>query len=346
MAVGAADTGLNAELNRLLPWHGEQWMRLREAAQQQRLPHALLLQGPEGTGKHRFAQLLARALLCRRPDAAGLPCGECDSCVLIRAGNHPDLRHCEPEIDPRSEKVKDSIGIEQVRELGSFMAMKSHHGGFKIAILKPADKLNMNASNALLKTLEEPPQGALLILSSSRPSRLPATVLSRCQRLRFAPVTDASARDWLAERLPAGQDADVLLALSAGAPLAALALGEQGLQRRMAMLDDLEALAAQRADPLVIAEAWLKFGVKESLYWLYVWLADMIRLRTSARPPLVSNPDQRDRLQALAAQAAPERLHRLLGKVETGLRLAEGQSNPQLLLEEILLSLASNKQTS
>lgn len=345
MAGGELNTETNSELNRLLPWHGEQWARLREATQQQRLPHALLLQGPAGTGKHRFAVLLARALLCRRPDAAGLPCGACESCVLIRAGNHPDLRFCEPEIDSRSEKEKDSIGIEQVRELGAFMTMKSHHGGSKIAIVRPAEKLNINASNALLKTLEEPPQGALLILSSSRPSRLPATVLSRCQRLRFAPCTDQTARGWLAERLPSGQDATVLLALTAGAPLAALEMGEQGLQRRTTMLDDLEALAANRADPLAIAENWLKFGVKESLYWLYVWLADMIRLRTSATPPHMSNPDQCERLRTLAAQTAPERLHRLLGKVEQGLRLAEGQSNAQLLLEDILLSLIP-KQTS
>ncbi len=343
----AADE-LNAEANALLPWHGEQWARLGEAVQQQRLPHALLLQGPAGVGKHRFAELFARALLCRQPDSAGLPCGACESCTLIRAGNHPDLRHCEPEIDARSEKEKDSIGIEQIRELGAFMAIKSHRGGSKIVIVRPAEKLNINASNALLKTLEEPPQGALLILISAQPSRLPATVLSRCQRLRFAPCTDTAARDWLAARLPEGQDAAVLLALSAGAPLTALAIGAQGLQRRTAMLDDLEALTANRADPLAIAEAWLKFGVKESLYWLYVWLADMIRLRTSAQPPHMSNPDQRERLRLLAADAPPERLHRLLSKVEAGLRLAEGQSNAQLLLEDILLALTpeKNRQTS
>lgn len=334
MAEHASD-GLSAPL----PWQRPLWARLQETLKAGRLPHALLLCGPAGMGKTRFAGLLARSLLCRHPDAGGLPCGACTACVLVRAGTHPDLRLCEPAVDARTEKEKESIGIDQVRELTAFMALKAHHDGYKIAIIRPADRLNPSSANALLKTLEEPPRGGLLVLVSARPARLPATVRSRCQRLRFAPAWGGEAAGWLSSRLPAGSDPELLLALAGGAPLSALEIaGEGGLERREAMLEELDALAAGRADPLRVAEAWLKFGVKESLYWLYAWLADMIRLQAAEAPPCLANPGQKARLQRLSRGAEAERLHRELARVAAGLRLAEGQANPQLLLEDVLIS--------
>lgn len=328
-----------------LPWQEAPWTQLQDALAAGRLPHALLLHGREGIGKFHLARVLAHALLCHRPvrDASGreLPCGACEACLLLRAGTHPDLRLCVPAIDARSEKEKDSIGIDQVRELTAFMALKPHHGRRKIAIVQPADKLNINASNALLKTLEEPPEGSLLLLVSARPSRLSATVLSRCQRLRCAAGEGGEAVAWLAAQLPAGSDPGLLLALSGGSPLAALALAEEGaLAHREAVLDDIQRLLAGAVDPLEVAESWLKFGAKESLYLLYVWLADTARLGAAEEPPRLGNPDRRTELRRLAAAVETGRLHRELDRVATALRLAEGQANAQLLLEEALISCA------
>lgn len=330
-----------------LPWQGAAWAYLQDALAAERLPHALLLHGQEGIGKLDLARLFAHVLLCQRPirdtrSGGELPCGACDACLLLRVGNHPDLRSCRPVIDARSDKEKDSIGIDQVRELTAFMALKPHHGHRKIVIIHPADKLNMSAANALLKTLEEPPEGSLLMLVTDRPSRLPATVRSRCQRLRCLVGEEDATIAWLAERLPAGSDAKLLLALSGGSPLAALALTEEGgLAHRQAVLDDIQRLVAGTADALEVAENWLKFGVKESLYLLYVWLADTARLSAAAEPPRLGNPDRRGALRSLAITVDAERLHREIDRVFAALRLAEGQANAQLLLEEVLISCSS-----
>jgi DNA polymerase-3 subunit delta' len=329
-----------------LPWQSASSAYLQELLAAGRLPHALLLHGQEGIGKLHLAHLFAQVLLCHHPlsTAEGiLPCGGCDACLLIRAGNHPDLRLCTPVIDARSEKEKDSISVDQVRELTGFMMLKPHYGRRKIAIINPADKLNINASNALLKTLEEPPEDSLLILVSSRPSRLPATVLSRCQRLRCIADNGSKTAAWLSAQLPAGSDAALLLALSAGSPLAALSLAQEegAVARRQSLLDDIQRLLIGKANPLEMAENWLKFGVKESLYLLYTWLADMARLSAAQEPPRLSNPDREDALRALTLTVDAPRLHRELDKVAVALRLAEGQVNAQLLLEEVLISCAA-----
>lgn len=329
------------ELNALLPWHDPLWSRLVRARQTDRMPHALLLSGHAGLGKRHFALLLGRSLLCRTPDPRGLPCGHCSACILLRAGNHPDLTLCDLEINEKTGKEKSAISIDQIRGLVDFLALKSHYDGYRIVVIDPAERLNPHASNALLKTLEEPPPKTLLILVTAQPTYLPRTILSRCQQLVFRPATAGPALDWLATRLDQRHDPVLLLNLAGGAPLAALALAQGGLDRRQSMLDDLQGLAAGRADPLQVAEEWLKFGVKESLYWLYAWLADMARLQASEDPPAITNPDQRQQLAALAAGIDPRGLFGQIERVAGALRVVDSQLSPQLLLEDSVLGWLS-----
>jgi len=159
-----------------------------------RLPHALLLHGPRGVGKLALAERLGQLLLC---EGENRPCGKCDGCRWYLAGTHPDLRRVEPEalakgVEPgeegeegaesSSKKKKPSldIKIEQVRALADFLNLRSHRGALRVALLHPAEEMNPNAQNALLKGLEEPPAGAVFILVSHRPHRLLPTVRSRC----------------------------------------------------------------------------------------------------------------------------------------------------------------------
>jgi DNA polymerase-3 subunit delta' len=324
-----------------LPWQRAAWDRLQAVRRGGRLPHALLLCGPEGVGKAGFATLLARSLLCRRPASDGLPCGRCDDCALALAGTHPDVRLCEPEIDKKTERERLAIGIDQIREVADFVALKAHRDGHKVVVIRPAERLNPFAANSLLKTLEEPPGASVLILVTAHPGALPATVRSRCQRLPIGLPDPAAGTAWLASRLGAGTDAGLLLGLAGGAPLAALALHRDGvLAQRTAMLEDLLAVVQGRSDPLRLAEEWLKFGLKESLYWLYVWLVDMVRLKATDEPPFMSGRDQRDLLRALSADAAPRSLLRRMDRVLGAMRALDGHANPQLLLEDALLSWA------
>lgn len=333
-------------LNEPLPWQRDLWTRVWSAVDAGRLPHAVLIHGPAGLGKEHFARLFAEGLLCRSPQQ-GKACGVCDACLLLRAGSHPDLYLCEPTDsagDP--DRDKGVISIDQIRDLCHFINLTPHQRHRRIVVMAMAHRMNTNSANALLKTLEEPPKTGLLLLVTEHPSRLPATVRSRCQQLRCTlPATDVAIA-WLSERCPQGTDPRLLLALAGGSPLAAAGLIDkaEGLERREAMLGELEALAAGRSDPVTIAAAWLKFGARESLYWLYHWLADMLRLNAGVTPVHLGGTAGEARARSLARMVPADELHRTLQLTEKSLRLVEGQSNAQLLLENVLIVWAGAAQ--
>ncbi len=231
----------------LPPWLHGAWQALLERHATGRLPHALLLQGQAGIGKHRLASRLARRLLCTAVDVAEEPCGECRGCRLVLSGAHPDWRRAEP--DP--EKRRPNIPVDAIRALIGFVSLSSQYGGCRVAVIGLGDAMNAAAANSLLKTLEEPPGECFLILVTARPARLPATLRSRCQRVDLRPPAEADALAWLRERVEAPE---ALLALAGGAPYAALALaGEQKaagrLQQMTGTLDGLRSgtLSAEEA---------------------------------------------------------------------------------------------------
>ena len=138
-------------------WQSEQWKKLVGLIEEDRLPHALLLAGVKGIGKFRFAEALAQLLLCDNPVNA-VACGQCKACQLNLAGTHPDMKYLQPE------EGAQMIKVDQVRAVVQFLDQTSQQGGYKVAILSPAEAMNINAANALLKNLEEPAGKTLLIL--------------------------------------------------------------------------------------------------------------------------------------------------------------------------------------
>src|SRR5579872_7430133 len=191
-------------------WTASQRQALSAAHLAGRLPHALLIHEAPGAGGEWLAHWAARLALCER--SAQAPCGNCTACRRALAWQHPDLMRLGPLEDSRQ------IRIEQVRELAADLALTSHAGGYKVGILAPADLLNRFAANALLKTLEEPPPRTLLMLVATQPSRLPATILSRCQRIRVRAPTRAEAVDWLEQTRGTG-DWNAVLDVLGEAPL-------------------------------------------------------------------------------------------------------------------------------
>lgn len=238
-------------MSALPAWQQAPLQRLLDAHASGRLGHALLLAGPAGLGKRAVAQALVQRLLCDAPPGAPA-CGQCRGCVLLAAGSHPDSLRITLDDDAKQLKV------EQIRTMGAKLALTAQRGGAQVAVIDPADLLNVNAANALLKTLEEPHPGCYLVLVADLPFRLPATIRSRCQTVLFQQPDGAAARDWLLRQagVPAA-DVDAALTLARGNPGRALHLIEtDGLGLQRAVVDDLRALTLGKAGAADIAARW------------------------------------------------------------------------------------------
>jgi len=252
-------------------WLAAQTAALVAAHEAGRMPHALLIHEAPGTGGEWLAGWAAALVLCERGKAA--PCLECTACRRVAAATHPDVNWLRPQEESRQ------IRIEQVRELSAELALTSHGGGYKVGVISPADALNRFAANALLKTLEEPPPRTLLILVASEPSRLPPTVLSRCQRLKIRAPERAESVAWLssvrgkadwAAALDTVGEAPMQIVQADPAELASV-----GADTRTT----LDALAAGRTDPVAAAERWARSQLPLRLLCFENWLTERIGLR-------------------------------------------------------------------
>ena len=185
-------------------------------------PHALLLVGPPQVGKSTLAMDLAAGLLCLADDPAARPCRACAACRKVAHGNHPDLHRLAPE------GAGDQIKLGQVQSLISDLALMAMEGRFRLAVVEQAHRLNQDAQNALLKTLEEPPAGVVIVLAVDDEGLILPTVRSRCMRLRLGPVAPAVTAELLRDRgMADAARAAVLSRLAGGRPGLALALAHE-----------------------------------------------------------------------------------------------------------------------
>lgn len=320
------------------PWQQALWQGLIGRLKEGRLPHALLLSGPAGLGKQDFATRFSRAILCDSPLEDGSACGGCRGCMLMQAGSHPDYLLAAPEEEGKA------IGIDAVRELARFQSLKSQYGRQRVIQLQPADALNPNSANALLKTLEEPAGDTILLLTTDRPMALLPTIRSRCQQVVFRPLsnTEPQAVDWLKQQ---GVSApEELLQMSGGAPLLAVSLERDGiLDLQDELLGDFANLAEGKVNPVSLAEQWHKHGTRKVLPWFYLLLADMVKQKLVPTQSNLSNPRRAQQLHGLAEKVDLEFIQQLAEKVLQRLRLIHGQVNQQVILEELLLAWTQRK---
>lgn len=314
-------------------------------AQKAQLAHALLIKGPRGIGKQAFGMALAQALLCETPVPDGAACGQCKACNWLTSGVHPDFRMLAPitegdaeaEAEDGGKKTKASpwISIEQVRELHDFIYVSSHRGGRKVILVSPAEALNVNAANALLKSLEEPPALTHFILISHRPHRLPRTIISRCRQLSLQQPDRTTALAWLGGQGVA--DAEVALAQSSGAPLLALAASEGG--ELAGRRDFLSRIAPPDFDPLVIAENFRDLPLERFIGWLQKWTCDIAELRMLGS--IRFNPDLARELAIIANRVQPVEILRLHRKLVREQRNIHHPLNGRLYIESVLLAYAA-----
>lgn len=242
-----------------LPW--QEPLAALWLAQRERFAHAWLIHGVPGIGKRQFALAAAASLLCESP-LNGLACGRCAACHWMASGNHPDLRRIRPEavaleegpaaadsddegLAPGTSKKAPSkdIRVEQLRGLSSWFNTATHRGGWRVAVLYPAQAMNSISANALLKVLEEPPEHTIFLLVADAPDRLLPTLLSRCRRLPLPVPDKAASLAWLDQHQV--NDAPLWLAAAGGAPLLALQLAQTSASPCPEWLGDLITPLAQ-----------------------------------------------------------------------------------------------------
>ncbi len=269
-----------------------------------RHPQALLIHGVPGSGRRFLALGYAARLL-------GIPAARLAGFAMLEIGadtdgdmGHADFMFLQPPPE------KSSIPVEAVRELVSFLQLKSHQGGARVAVIWPADTMTTAAANSLLKTLEEPPPGGFIVLVATTPAALPATVASRCERLAVHAPGRTLALEWLRSQ---DDEADwgQLLDIAGGAPLRALTLQRTGFPGQVRQLaEDICQLEESRDTPVAVARRWSNYDTDLVTQWLYWLLAVAIRSAAAGSPGQAATQNrllQRDG-KALTMQALLQRL--------------------------------------
>ncbi len=320
---------------------GHEWAvdMLRQHIARDAMRHAYLFAGPPHLGRRTLALRFAQAMNCTEASEAGIPCGKCRDCRQIEAMQHPDLAVIEAEHEGGILKV------EQVRETRRNLALKPYQSKYRLAIFLRFQEANDNAANALLKTLEEAPAYAVLILTADNPDQLLPTIVSRCEVLRLRPLPVETVESFLLERGVDSTQARLLAHISGGRPGYALHLWQDpgSLAFRTEKLSELQSLlAATRVEKFEYAEklARDKEQLRQVLLlWLSYWRDVLLRAAGASAP--LANIDLAQNIEALAGRMDLSQARRMVTDLEKAITRLEASVNPRLLAEVLLLGWPS-----
>ena len=312
-----------------------EWIQqtLRKAVSEQTLPHAYLFVGPDGVGKRATALTLATALNC--PAQLGDACGRCAVCLRVDRGLHPDVHLVEPQ--------GQAIKIDQIRQLQDLLALQAYEGRMKVAILDDAGKLTMEAANALLKILEEPPACTLFVLVCQNVGGLPATVVSRSQVLRFGVLPYDRIVALLRQHRRSQIDAEQAASFSSGKPGKALALElPMALERRAHALHLLtQAQTSDAAGLFESAEQWAKRKADHDfLFEMLLSLArELAVIRLGGDETMLMHADLKSALSPLAASVPLATACEVFDIIHAAQQAIAHNANPQLAFEVMLFNI-------
>jgi DNA polymerase III subunit delta' len=309
------------------PWLSSAWGEFISKIEQDRLPHALLLVAQSGLGCLDLAKAMAQYLLCRAPKP-GLSCGVCKSCQLLQAESHPDLQWVQPEEDSKS------IKIDQIRRMTEFTVNTAQQGGRKVIILSPAEAMNANSANALLKSLEEPSGACIFLLVTEQPAFLMATIRSRCSRMVISLPPQQQALNWLEFNRVA--NAERLLNQAGGRPLKVMDWLAADLWRQSdQLMEELDNLLLGKGSFLDISKNLVSYGPLWVVEQLQNWLVEALRQQNLARA------DTQNMFVVSLLKISAPRLHgfydRLLKK--KAWLLSSANPNGQMLMDELVMDL-------
>ena len=316
---------------------GHEWAvdMLRQHVAQDAARHAYLFAGAPGVGRRTLALRFAQALNCTQPLEPGVPCGTCRDCKQIQTMQHPDLTIVQADSEGGTLKV------DQVREARRSLTLKPYQSRFRVALFLRFQEANDNASNALLKTLEEAPAYAVLILTADQAEGLLPTIASRCEVLRLRPLPLEGVEAFLKQHGADDQQSRLIAHVSGGRPGYALRLlqNPSALASREEKLNDLQALLSDtRAERFAYAEklAKDKDGLRGVLLlWLSYW-RDVL-LCAGAMPAMLANIDRAQEIEALAGRLQLAAARRVVFALEKSLAQLDANVNPRLLAEVLLL---------
>ncbi|MES2868789.1 MAG: DNA polymerase III subunit delta' [Pseudomonadota bacterium] len=318
------------------PWQDSLWQQMAGRAQH---AHAYLLHGPAGIGKRALAERLMASLLCKAP--VGLEaCGACKSCSLLAAGSHPDNYILEPE------EADKAIKVDQVRDLVSFVVQTAQLGGRKVVLVEPVESMNINAANALLKSLEEPSGNTILLLVSHQSSRLLATLRSRCVQQACPLPSETLSLEWLAKALPetSPEERGELLTLAAGSPLVAVKLQAQGVrEQRAAVVEGVKKLLKRELSASQLVESWKTIPLLLLFDWFCDWSSLILRYQLTQDEEGLGLADMRKVLQYLAQKTPQDKVLNIQDWILAQRQKVLGKANlnRDLLLEALLVQWAS-----
>lgn len=298
--------------------------------------HAYLFQGPEGVGKRTAAMAFAQTLNCLQATSAEAEaCGSCMSCQKMKSGNHPDVQVIEPE--------KFSIKIEQIRNLRNTVFYKCYEGNYQVIILDQAHCLTIEASNSLLKVLEEPPERTVFILITSESGKLPDTIISRCQQVQFQPLSVYTIMELLGDKQSEESGHLALAAGLAGGSLSkAKELMEEGqiLSQREETLNFVNRLVEHSFNEIIFwCEKWdkEKQKVKTILEIMQLWYRDLLVYHTTGREEILINYDYLTDIKA--SRQSLTMINKALTLINESIKNLEYNVNPRLILEVFLMKL-------
>ena len=320
-------------------WQSKQWQQITQRAS---LPHALLLRGRAGTGKHDFAVVLSQALLCGTPKLDKTACGICPSCEWFAEGGHPDFKLISPEDTENAEDApsnsakkktgkKCQISVAQIRQLIDYLSLSSHQvNSRRVVLISPAETLNLASANALLKMLEEPPINTLFLMVTSQPQRLLATIISRCQTVDMPLPSKSESLTWL--NTQGINNAEMTLDLAGGAPLLALQMAEEG-EANLGLIKHLSM--GEKLDAFVCAPLFNSIGMERALDALQKWVFDLLACKLAQH--LHYHASHSNALQALCKGVNLPALLSFQSILIAAKKTANHPLNNELQLENILL---------
>ena len=326
---------MNAETQTpLYPWQHTDWQQVTREFDA--LPNAWLLTGPAGIGKAQFARTLAQALLCETSRDDRLPCGICQACHWFAGGNHPDYRLLTPDMgDEDNAKTPTRklpvIKVEAVREVIEFAHLSAHRSGRRVVVIDPAEAMNTQSANALLKILEEPPPGVLFILVSHNRERLLPTIKSRCRQFPLSTPSPQQALGWLEQQ--GMEHAAAELAHHGGSPLFEHDPTLHTLRRQF--IDMLQQPGLMRALQLAEQIDRQKLPLAVPLDWLGKWLTDLAALKLARM--IRYHPEDEAALHELAGRINTQMLFACYDKVQQLMPFGQHTLNVRLQLEALLI---------